>query len=286
MRRAQTRTPARTPSGARIRRAVVTAVCAGAWLLGVAPAVAQQPRCEKPLALDDLAGLLEARTGDARVQQMVTDCGVSFPMDDAAERRLRKAGASKAVLALARLAATGRGAAAGPSTTPASPSPAPVTSGAAWLEVARDESSLERRIQDYLKAKGLAADTNEKSEDLRLWLAYAAGEAPAYDLAIDTLSSARDGTERVVQINLFSKQIIDASRYDEVLRRLNEYHRLHWHGTFHVDRDNEIVGQWHLNIPGAGYPLHLELVYDAVQRLTMAWPALYKELAPMIDHAR
>lgn len=268
------------------RPVLVSAAFASLLLIDAGLVSAQQPRCEKPLGLDDLTSLLEARVSDARVQQLVTDCGVTFQVDEAAERRLRKAGGSKAVVALARLAA-GRGAAAA-SPTPAAPaSVSPVTAGADWLEAARDESSLEHRIMGYLKSKGLSTYTNDKPEDLRVWVSYAAGEGtPAYDISIDTLSSARDGTERVVQISLFTRQIIDASRWDEVARHLNEHHRTHWSGTFHIDADNEIVGQWHINIPGAGYPVHTELVYDAVQRLGFSWTPLYKEIAAMLDHAR
>lgn len=286
----------------RLRRALIAAGCFVALLLAAPAAPAQQARCDKPLGLDDLVSLLETRVSDTRVQQMITDCGITFAVDDATEKRIRKAGGSRAVVALARLAATRRGPAAAdaptegavprqaarPSGAPPLPgASAPASADADWVEVARDESSLERRVRDYLEAKGMALSTNDKPDDLLLYLSFADEEGtPAYDVSIDTLSSARDDSERAIRVSLFSRQIIDTERLDEVLRLINQHHGLHWPGMFRVDGDAEVVAEWYVNIPGAGYRVHLEQVRDTIQRLGLSWSALHKEVRPLIVKTR
>lgn len=286
----------------RITRALAATACA--LLAAAGPAVAQPSRCEAPLDLDRLVSLLEARTGDARLQEMVTDCGVTFQVDDEAERRLRRAGASRAVIAHVRLAATGtRSQGARPAESAARPSEpatgagepaaapaassAPATGGPDWLEATRDESSLERKVMAYLKARGMNPYPNDKPDDLRVFLSYTDDDqSPAYDVAVDTLSSSRDGGERVVQINLYSRQLIDPAKLDEVLRVLNVHHQKRWSGVFYIDTDNEVVAQWNVNIPGAGFPVHAELVRDAVQRLGITWLQLYPELKEFVAGKR
>src|SRR5262245_30390178 len=61
-----------------------------------AGAVRGQQGCEvgAPLTLDDTVALLKDKTSDARIQQNVRACGVTFVADDAAVRQLTAAGAS------------------------------------------------------------------------------------------------------------------------------------------------------------------------------------------------
>lgn len=249
-------------------------------LLAAAGSGAQSTPCKQALSLTDLTRLLEAGVADQRMQQLVTECGVSFVVDGSAERRLHAAGASKAVIALAgvKTQAADTAAASGHATG---------TTGAEWLEVVRDESSIERKVMEYLKARGMKVFSNDKSDDLMVFLSFSADEStPEFDIAIDTSESARASSERVLQVSLLSKQLVSQSRRDEVLRAINAHHRSYWAGRFALDGEDEIVGQWSINIPGAAYPVHVELVRDAVLRLVQSWGELHKTVKPLVARAR
>jgi TonB family protein len=58
--------------------------------------------CKGPLSQEQLIGLLKAKVDDVRVQAIVKQCGVGFLLTADTERRLRAAGASDAVIAVAR----------------------------------------------------------------------------------------------------------------------------------------------------------------------------------------
>jgi hypothetical protein len=99
--------------------------------------------CKGQLSEEQLIGLLKARVDDVRVQAIVRLCGVGFSLTSEAERRLRTAGASDAVIAVARARA------AKPPEKPPSKSDDAAREQKLW-EGAKDGKSAER-LEDYLR---------------------------------------------------------------------------------------------------------------------------------------
>jgi hypothetical protein len=99
--------------------------------------------CKGPLTEEQLIGLLAAKVDDARVQAIVTQCGVGFRLTLEVERRLHAAGASDAVIAVAGARAPK------PPGKPPSKSDDAAREQKLW-EGARDGKSAER-LEDYLR---------------------------------------------------------------------------------------------------------------------------------------
>ena len=66
---------------------------------------AQAP-CDRPLSGVDLKDLLVKRVTEAMVRQLITSCGLTMVLDEAAERELKRNGASDALVQLVREKAT------------------------------------------------------------------------------------------------------------------------------------------------------------------------------------
>jgi hypothetical protein len=98
--------------------------------------------CRGPLTEEQLIGLLKAKVDDVRVQAIVKQCGVAFALVPDAERKLRAAGASDAVIAAARARAPK------PPEKPPSKSDDAVREQKLW-EGARGKSA--ERLKDYLR---------------------------------------------------------------------------------------------------------------------------------------
>lgn len=100
--------------------------------------------------------------------------------------------------------------------------------------------------------------------------------SPQLVLLIDSAQSAADGSELAIQIRLDpSLRIPDAAR-NQLLAQLNAHHARNWAGTFFVDAQGSLLGQWTFNLPGR--PLDVNFVSDAVLRIQESWAELESAL--------
>ena len=54
---------------------------------------------------------------------------------------------------------------------------------------------------------------------------------------------------------------------------------------FYLDKDGDIVMESTFNIPGDGYPVHVEIVGDQILRMNSAWQEFYRDLSDVFDQA-
>jgi hypothetical protein len=157
-------------------------------------------------------------------------------------------------------------------TEAATPAPARAT-----LAVTQDESSLERSIGAFLEKNHYDVQYVEQNQDLVLLLGFEQGGAP-FEMQIDTLPSANDGTERAIVISLHSHLKVEEEELAAVEKKINSHHNKFWAGCFYVDdKDGEIMGTWSINLPNVAVPA--DLVLDAVQRLGSSFSDLRAQLA-------
>lgn len=90
-----------------------------------------------------------------------------------------------------------------------------------------------------------------------------------WNLTIDTESSTRDGTQRVVMVYLDGDFGVQKSDVEQMRELLNKHNEGYWAGVFFLDEDDDILGKWAINIPGVG--VHPEQVADAIHRLSQSW---------------
>lgn len=76
------------------------------WLILVIAATGRGQECAKPLGAMDLHDLLAKKVSEALVRQLVTTCGLTMALDDAAQGELRRLGASESLVTLVREKAT------------------------------------------------------------------------------------------------------------------------------------------------------------------------------------
>jgi len=77
------------------------------FCLGVVASVGRaQAPCEHALTGSDLKDLLGKKVGEGMIRQLVTTCGLTMTVDDAAERDLKRLGATDTLIALVRERAT------------------------------------------------------------------------------------------------------------------------------------------------------------------------------------
>ena len=153
-------------------------------------------------------------------------------------------------------------------TEPATKKPKPLI-----LRVTKDEFKLEEEIGEYLEALGLHVQYRKQDNDLILHLGYSEG----FTIRIDTWFTTDDETERLVAIRLLTGMKVAEKDLSLVYNQINAHHVEYWAGTFFVDSDNEIRGQWSINIPAADLPG--ALVDDAMGRLGSSWVALRAAIA-------
>src|SRR5262245_8508830 len=89
--------PSRWPF--RIRPLLLLALLPAALAAALAPAALAAPGAAAPLSEDDLVKLVALGLDDAVIVTRIDKAGLSFRADEAALQRLKKAGASAAVLA-------------------------------------------------------------------------------------------------------------------------------------------------------------------------------------------
>lgn len=93
---------------------------------------------------------------------------------------------------------------------------------------------------------------------------------------IDSAPSSADGSEMAMQIRVDSLHRVAPAQRDAALARINAHHADNWAGTFVIDAQGSLIGQWTLNLPGA--PLQAIFVKDALERLARSWVELFADL--------
>ena len=154
------------------------------------------------------------------------------------------------------------------------------------LVVVQDESSMERKIESYLKDKHQLT-INEKfatPDDLYLELPFKESEIPAFRVLIDTEPLNKDANgqinERGIRVQLFTGIKVPADKWADVIRIVNDFNRRKTFCSACVDNvtyGGEIVMDWTLNVLPDG--LATEYVYDALARETAIWKAMYPDVA-------
>jgi len=157
--------------------------------------------------------------------------------------------------------------------------------GAVWLHaqddqlvVVQDESSMERRIESFLKANHqFVINEKQDGDDLWLELPMKGDPMPAYKITIDTQSLNKDSAgriiERGVRIQALTGIKVPETRRGAVLRVLNDFNRDKVFAAVYIDNDDELMLDWTLNVMAPG--LATEYVYDAVYREDKLWRELY-----------
>jgi Putative bacterial sensory transduction regulator len=147
-----------------------------------------------------------------------------------------------------------------------------------------DESSLEIEIRRFLLSRSswpvrISDFPNVEGDDALLHVELeVAGETREF--SIDTLSSARDNTERRIKIyGWYFIGITENHRQRrQVLEAINEYNNTSWGPRIWLDDDGDLAFDWSINIPGPNTPIHAEMVYDGVYRLKIALDGLIPKL--------
>lgn len=93
---------------------------------------------------------------------------------------------------------------------------------------------------------------------------------------VDTQASAKDQSELAIQIRVDPLMEIPKAGKARVLDLINAHHEENWAGTFFVDAQGSLLGQWTLNLPKQA--LDVAFVKDAIQRLYQSWLQLDSEL--------
>ena len=158
----------------------------------------------------------------------------------------------------------------------------------------QDESSLERKIANYIKAKSKVEAVykffGEKNDDLYLQYTLIPQGAPRVRLAVDTMVSGRQQgrvSERVIKVSTYyvlpaSAKTPEARR--KILELNNTWHQKKWMpGRVFIDTDGDIAMETFVNIPGADTPVHAELIRDIILRTNSVWSEYYKQLAATVN---
>ena len=150
------------------------------------------------------------------------------------------------------------------------------------LTITQDESSMELKIEKYLKTQHNLAvvEKNTKAgDDLWLELPFTGGPMPPYRVLLDTQPLNKSGnlvTERGIRIQMFTKVMVPAGRRPAALAVINDFNRRKVFSAVYVDTDGEVVLDWTLNVLSGG--LDYEYVYDVLAREDKLWRTLYPDL--------
>ncbi len=158
------------------------------------------------------------------------------------------------------------------------------------LTVVQDESSMERTIESYLKAKHQLV-INEKTapgDDLYLELPFRGDPMPKFRMTIDTQplntdTDSKQVIERGILINLYTDVRIRKEDTATAQEAINEWNRKKAFASVYIDTDGEVICCWILNVLPEGLPT--EYVYDTVARLQSIWKGLYPLLTEAINQS-
>lgn len=93
---------------------------------------------------------------------------------------------------------------------------------------------------------------------------------------VDTQASSKDQSELAIQIRVDPIIQVPAAGRPKVLATINAHHAKNWAGTFFIDDEGSLLGQWTLNLPKAS--LDVAFVKDAILRLYQSWQQLDSEM--------
>jgi hypothetical protein len=141
------------------------------------------------------------------------------------------------------------------------------------IPFARDESSMERAMAKQLRARGLqVTEAVVEGDDVIVRMSFAAtSKAPEFELRIDTQASTKDGSERVVILELRPELHFTEEQRVAVLQVLNAYHVESFAGTFRLMPDGTLIGQWPLNVLQSAGALSMDSIFDTMERLSLGW---------------
>lgn len=163
------------------------------------------------------------------------------------------------------------------------------------LRVVDDESSLERQVRTYIKdLRDVDASFRYlDDEEQDLVLVYGLnpdGDAPSFQIYVDTMISARDETgilERCFKI--YGYYILDPEHKTPELRaRILEYNNTYMQKRWMphriiIDKDGDIQFESFVNIPHKDVSVHAALIDDVLVRNVSAWRLYYEGLAEILD---
>lgn len=165
----------------------------------------------------------------------------------------------------------------------------------AVLRPIEDGTAVERRIGDYLTAKGLENElikTQSPGDSVLMLVLHGEPGKPDVVIILDTQTSARnketlEAVEQVILLQLRSEVKVPVDRRGQILRLLNAHHNEFWAGRFSIDDDDgELHGSWAINL-SRDYDTPIEVVEDAMVRLVASWlelqPKLAKQLAGAVE---
>ncbi|PNU18562.1 hypothetical protein C2E25_17005 [Geothermobacter hydrogeniphilus] len=155
----------------------------------------------------------------------------------------------------------------------------------------QDEKSVELQIADYLESKGMHVTRQvlkKNADDVYLRLNFGMADTDDYNIKIfvDTTPSAHNKKthvidERKIQIRAYPKNIRlkGITKVRQFQGFCNAFQRRYWAPQrVYLDRDNDLVLAWDINIPGDTSPVHCEQVRDAIVRLYSAWKDMHDQL--------
>lgn len=143
------------------------------------------------------------------------------------------------------------------------------------LEPQAKKHSIEQELVRSLKERhSIASELVVHNNDAIVLTSFRT-DSEHWRVTINSESSSRDGSHRVVMVVLDGDFGIGVRDLEKARAIINEHNRRYWAGVFFVDAENDILGKWALNMPGVG--MHPEMVADAVQRLSQSWLELLDE---------
>lgn len=146
------------------------------------------------------------------------------------------------------------------------------------LTVVQDESSMERRIEQFLKTQHqLTVNEKVNGDDLWLELPFKGDPMPKYRILIDTqpLNKEDNGrvTERGIRVQLLTGIKVPSVRWAAMLQVINDFNRKKVFSAAYIDTDGEVILDWTLNVMAQG--LDEEYTYDVLAREEKLWRELY-----------
>lgn len=159
------------------------------------------------------------------------------------------------------------------------------------IRVTASDSAVEKQLAGYLRdVKEWTVDFEvfpKNADDVYLSVPWTTtDDGPTMYVTVDVEPSARskeDGSVREIRVRIFCvfKYEIDASHPQRAaaLEALNTYQNDFWTPRVYLDEDGDLVLESSVNVPGEDFPIHPELVADAIDRMSGAWDGLTPLLA-------